>query len=122
MTARAWTDAPQAVRCKATVTLSDGSTAQCGRRRAEASDRCWQHTAPKPGTLALAYIVRADAAFDPAVDALADLRAVLERLERAERALNVLADTESPALEWTRKVARAALRDIAALAAKGGAS
>lgn len=36
-------DAPNTVRCEATIRLSDNTTAQCGRRQAEGSKFCWQH-------------------------------------------------------------------------------
>ena len=39
---RQFIDAPNAERCKADVTLSDGSKAQCGRRR-KVGDLCLQH-------------------------------------------------------------------------------
>lgn len=40
---RRFFDAPTRERCKAVVTLSDRTTADCGRRQREGSDYCWQH-------------------------------------------------------------------------------
>jgi len=44
MPKRPYIDPPTRDRCRATVTLTDGSTAQCGRRAGE-SGYCWQHAA-----------------------------------------------------------------------------
>jgi hypothetical protein len=44
---RRFVDAPSDVRCRATITLSDESEAQCGRRSREGQDRCWQHLGVK---------------------------------------------------------------------------
>ena len=41
---RQFRDAPLNERCQATITLKDGSTAQCGRRRQSGKDYCWQHS------------------------------------------------------------------------------
>jgi hypothetical protein len=41
---RRFIDAPQECRCKATITLRDHSTADCGRRRIPGSNYCKQHT------------------------------------------------------------------------------
>lgn len=42
MKRRRFIDAPQGERCKAGVTLRDGSKAQCGRRKKD-GDFCTQH-------------------------------------------------------------------------------
>ncbi len=47
---RTFTDAPIADRCTATITLSDGSTAQCGRRRYRGVF-CWQHDPNRPSKI-----------------------------------------------------------------------
>lgn len=52
MAKRRWTDAPPAERCAATVTLRDGTTAQCGRRKVEGDERCWQHQRSRPRSAA----------------------------------------------------------------------
>lgn len=43
MAKRRWTDAPYHDRCGAPVTLRDGTTADCGRRRQSGKLLCWQH-------------------------------------------------------------------------------
>lgn len=40
---RRFIDAPDAVRCRATIRLRDGSAAQCGRRQVPGFLCCWQH-------------------------------------------------------------------------------
>lgn len=45
---RQFLDAPSAVRCRADVTLRDGSKAQCGRREMfKGGKLCWQHLGRK---------------------------------------------------------------------------
>ena len=41
-----FTAPPLAFRCTGTVTLRDGTTAQCMHRRSYGMDRCWQHASP----------------------------------------------------------------------------
>lgn len=49
MAKRRWTDAPPAERCAATVTLRDGTTAQCGRRKVEGAERVLAALAKESG-------------------------------------------------------------------------
>lgn len=39
-----YTDPPERERCTAQITLRDGSTARCGRKKAKRDESyCWQH-------------------------------------------------------------------------------
>jgi len=50
---RMYLDPPAKLRCQATITLRDGSKAQCGRRR-KVGGLCTQHDAMKTERLAVA--------------------------------------------------------------------
>lgn len=40
---RRFIDAPEIYRCRATISLKDKSTAQCGRQKANGEHYCFQH-------------------------------------------------------------------------------
>ena len=47
MNKRLYNDPSIGARCSQTITLRDGTKAQCGRRRMPFRDCCWQHNTPK---------------------------------------------------------------------------